>query len=65
MSEEPAVYSRELTFQAALLKRLAKIEDKILLLTPGYFVARVAEQVHHVDIAPEKVFRDGIDDPHS
>jgi hypothetical protein len=52
MSEESAVYSRELTYQAALLKRLAKVEDKILLLTPGYFVARVAEQVHHVSVPP-------------
>ena len=48
MSEEPALYSRELTYQTALLKRLAKIEDKIVLMTPGYFVERIAEQVHHI-----------------
>jgi hypothetical protein len=65
MSEEPSIYSRELTYQAALLKRFAKIEDNILLLTPGYFVPRIAEQVHQIDVKPESVFRDGINDRHS
>ena len=65
MSEEPAIYSRELTYQTALLKRFAKIEDKIVLMTPGYFVERIAEQVHHIEVKPESVFRDGITDRNS
>lgn len=34
-------------------------------MTPGYFVERVAEQVHHIDVKPENVFRDGIADRNS
>ena len=48
-----------------MLKRFAKIEDKIVLMTPGYFVERIAEQVHHIDVKPESVFRDGITDRNS
>lgn len=65
MSEEPEIFSRELTYQAALLKRYAKISDKILMVLPGYFVERIASQVHQIDTKPENVFRDGLKDPNS
>lgn len=35
------------------------------MLAPGYFVQRIAEQVHQNNIKPENVFRDGINDKNS
>jgi hypothetical protein len=35
------------------------------MLAPGYFVQRIAEQVHQINIKPENVFRDGINDKNS
>lgn len=52
MSEEPEIFSKELTYQAALLKRYAKLSDKILMTVPGYFVKRIADQVHQIDVKP-------------
>ena len=35
------------------------------MFVPGYFVTRIAEQVHRIDIKPENVYRQGLDDPNS
>ena len=38
MSDEPELFSKELTYQSALLKRYSKLSDKVLMFTPGHFV---------------------------
>jgi hypothetical protein len=35
------------------------------MFVPGYFAERIASQVHQVDIKPENVFRDGLNDRNS
>jgi hypothetical protein len=54
-----------LTYQAALLKRYAKISENTLMFVPGYFVKRIADQVHQIDVKPEQIFRDGLNDPNT
>lgn len=65
MTQEPDIFSRELTYQAAVTKRFAKVESNLLLLTPTPFVQRVADQLHHIDFPPEAVFRSGLTDRNS
>jgi len=65
MSEEPDIYYKEITYQTALLKKYAKLYDKILLFLPGYFIERVAAQVHHIDVNPESIYRYRVNDTNS
>ena len=65
MSEEPELHSKEVTYQTALLKKYAKIYDRILMMVPGYFLERVASQVHHIEVNPESFYRNGLNDPNS
>ena len=37
----------------------------MLMMVPGYFAERMASQVHHIDVKPETIYRDGLKDPNS
>ena len=37
----------------------------MLMMVPGYFADRIASQIHHIDVKPETIYRDGLKDSHS